>query len=81
MALESQTTNFELDKPKGWSGYGIEELFVSMKVGELSEMVQEIERPGFVSRADFEQSLGQPDWFTWNMLILDLFKKHVLNSD
>ena len=42
-------------------------------------MVQEIERPGFITRADFEQKIRQPDWFTWNMLTLDLFKKYVLN--
>ena len=56
------------------------ELFESMRKGELSEMVRGIERPGFMERSDFEESLNQPDWFTWNMLTLDLFKKYVFNS-
>lgn len=79
-ALESQTSNFELDKPKGWSGYGMVELFESMKSGALSELVQDIERPGFITRADFEEKLRQPDWFTWNMLTLDLLMKYIPNS-
>lgn len=79
-ALESQTSDFELDKPKGWSGYGMAELFGSMKDGELSEMVQAIERPGFITKADFEEKLRHPDWFTWNLLTLDLFKKTVLGD-
>lgn len=79
LALESQTSDFELDKPKGWSGYGMAELFESMKDGELSEFVQDIERPGFITKPDFEEKLRRPDWFTWNMLTLDLFKKYVLN--
>jgi hypothetical protein len=78
MVLESQAADFQLDKPKGWSGYGMVELFEALKVGELAEMVHAIERPGFMSQADFEQKLDQPDWFTWNLLTLDLLKKHVL---
>ena len=77
-ALVAQTKDIETKKPKGWSGYGMAELFESMREGELSEMVRGIERPGFMDRSDFEQSLNQPDWFTWNMLTLDLFKKYVL---
>lgn len=79
-ALESQTRGIETKKPKGWSGYGMSELFESMRTGELSEMVRSIDRPSFMERTDFEQSLSQPDWFTWNMLTLDLFMKYVLNS-
>ena len=56
------------------------DLFESMRTGELSEMVRSINRPSFMERTDFEQSLSQPDWFTWNMLTLDLFMKYVLNS-
>jgi asparagine synthetase B (glutamine-hydrolysing) len=29
---------------------------------------------------DFERKLENPDWFTWNMLTLDLFKKFVLSA-
>ena len=79
LALESQTSNLDLDKPKGWSGYGMTELFNSMKAGELSPYVQEIERPGFVSKSDFNNKINQPDWVTWNLLTFDLLKKHVLD--
>jgi asparagine synthetase B (glutamine-hydrolysing) len=78
--LVAQTKDIETKKPKGWSGYGMSELFASMRKGELSDMVQAIERPGFMEHSDFKQSVNQPDWFTWNMLTLDLFKKYVLNS-
>jgi hypothetical protein len=58
----------------------MQELFVAMRDGELSEMVHEIERPGFLSQDDFQMKIEDPDWFTWNLLNLDLFKKYVLNG-
>lgn len=58
----------------------MQELFVAMREVELSEMVRAIDRPGFLSQKDFADKIENPDWFTWSMFTLDLFKKHVLNG-
>ena len=77
-ALESRLPGSVTSQPKGWSGMGEETLFGWMRDGELSGLVQDIERPGFMKQADFEKSIANPDWFTWNLLTLDVFKKEVL---
>jgi hypothetical protein len=79
-ALENQLPGAGTNQPKGWSGMGEETLFGWMRDGELSELVREIERPGFINQKDFEQKLENPDWFTWSMLTLDLFNKLVLKQ-
>lgn len=79
-ALESELPGAAASQPKGWSGMGEETLFGWMRDGELSELVQDIERPGFMKQADFEKKIKQPDWFTWNLLTLDVFKKEVLGD-
>ncbi|MFW6116425.1 MAG: asparagine synthase-related protein [bacterium] len=78
LALESQVSLGVTSGPKGWSGVGEDDLMNWMRDGVLRDLVQDIDRPPFVERADFERKLEQPDWFTWNLLTLDLFKKHVL---
>lgn len=76
--LKANVPTLDMDKPKGWSGMGPEFLFKLMREGELRDKVQSIERPGFINQADFQGKLEQPDWFTWNMLTVDIFKKQVL---
>jgi asparagine synthetase B (glutamine-hydrolysing) len=78
MALE-QRTSTTMDKPKYGSGFG-DDLPDWMREGVLRDMVQSIERPAFMERADFECKLEQPDWFTWNLLTLDLFQKRFLKA-
>jgi hypothetical protein len=51
-----------------------------MRSGDLRELVQEIKRPGFMEPGDFKQKIENPDWFTWNLLTLDLFQKLVLHQ-
>ena len=77
--LETRSDYRNVDRPKGHSGFD-HDLRVWMKDGVLRDMVRAIERPPFMERADFERKLEQPDWFTWNMLTLDLFQKYVLQS-
>jgi asparagine synthetase B (glutamine-hydrolysing) len=56
--------------------------------GPLRDMLLAVERPGFVSRADFEQlltvptwsELDDPNWFAWNLLVFDLFRKRVARA-
>jgi len=78
-ALKSQVPATSTNQPKGWSGIGESTLFSWMQDGELSDLVRGIERPGFMKQSEFERKLEQPDWFTWNMLTLDLFQKFVLS--
>jgi len=75
--LENQTGYLNVNKPKGHSGF-VKTLFGWMREGPLREMVQSIERPSFMSKEDFKRKLDDPDWFTWNLLTLDLFKRQVL---
>jgi asparagine synthetase B (glutamine-hydrolysing) len=49
-----------------------------MKSGILRELVHDIQRPGYMTLSDFEKTIEEPDWFTWNLLTLDLFQKRIL---
>jgi asparagine synthetase B (glutamine-hydrolysing) len=80
-ALETMHPRLLTDQPKGWSGLGEQALFDWMREGALSEIVRDIERPGFMEQSDFDRKLEHPDWFTWSMLTLNLFNKLVLKSD
>jgi asparagine synthetase B (glutamine-hydrolysing) len=64
-------------KRKGASVFD-SDLFAMMKSGPLRAMVADIARPGFLSRSDFEALLKSPDYFLWNLLTLDIFRKKVL---
>ncbi len=77
-ALKAAVPKFDVDRPKGWSSMGQAQLFAWMRDGELADMVRSIDRPDFLERKDFERKLAEPDWFTWNLLTLDLLKKQVL---
>jgi hypothetical protein len=79
-ALEAELPGAGTSQPKGWSGMGEQTLFSWMREGALGELVREIERPSFMEKNDFERKLDQPDWFTWNLLTMDLFKKQVLRK-
>jgi len=76
LALGSRFPIRSLTNPKGWSGIG-DDLWGWMREGSFLDMVREIERPGFMTSSDFEIKLQNPDWFTWNMLTLDLFAKSI----
>jgi len=66
-------------RPKGSSVFTYD-LYAWMRSGPLCEMVRSIDRPGFLSRTDFEQLLADPDHFLWSLLTFDLFKKRVLSA-
>jgi asparagine synthetase B (glutamine-hydrolysing) len=66
-------------KSKRAGGFDIE-LRKWMKSGVLRDMVNDIHRPDYLSLKDFEQAKEDPDWFTWNLLTLDLFQKRVLGT-
>jgi hypothetical protein len=77
-ALESRIPTSVTRKQKGYSSAFEQGVIPWMRKGVLYDMVQAIERPAFIERAGFENKIEQPDWFTWKLLNLDLFKKHVL---
>lgn len=85
--LEQRSLASFTQKPKGASVFN-DDLYVWMKDGPLREMVQAIDRPAFLSQSDFEtllnvpdwDPLGEPNWFLWNLLIFDIFRKRVLAS-
>ncbi|MFL7894116.1 MAG: asparagine synthase-related protein [Anaerolineales bacterium] len=76
MALESQIPSSVTRKPKGNSSVFQQAIVPWMKDGALKDLVQAIERPGYISNKEFKHLQDDPDWFTWNMLTWDLFKKH-----
>jgi asparagine synthetase B (glutamine-hydrolysing) len=73
-------------KPKGPSVFN-DDLYRWMRDGPLYDMVHAIERPAFLSQSDFNRllevpdwnPLGEPNWFLWNLLVFDLFKKRVIS--
>jgi len=76
MALESQIPSSVTRKPKGNSSVFQQAIVPWMRDGALKDLVQEIDRPGYISQSEFRRLQEKPDWFTWNMLTWDLFKKH-----
>jgi asparagine synthetase B (glutamine-hydrolysing) len=64
-------------KPKGASIF-TDDVSAWMRSGPLREMVRDINRPGFLSQADFERLLEEPDYFLWNLLTFDIFQKKFL---
>jgi asparagine synthetase B (glutamine-hydrolysing) len=64
-------------KPKRAGGFD-NELRKWMKSGILRDVVHDIQRPGYMTLSDFEKTIEEPDWFTWNLLTLDLFQKRIL---
>jgi hypothetical protein len=73
--LDSPTTRW----PKLSGGFD-NHLFEWMKQGVLRDFVNSIEQPPFMTATDFKHTCNHPDWFTWNLLTLDLFQKRVLNN-
>jgi asparagine synthetase B (glutamine-hydrolysing) len=75
--LEQRGLSTIARRPKGASVF-TDDLFAWMRSGPLHEMVREIDRPGFVSKADFERLVETPDHFLWSLLTFDLFQKRIL---
>ena len=50
-----------------------------MRSGPLRPLVNDIQRPDFMSKADFERVIQKRNYFHWTLLTFDLFHKQVLN--
>ncbi len=66
-------------QPKGGSVF-TPDLYAWMRSGPLSEMIQAIDLPGFLSKADFERLVKNPDHFLWSLLTFDIFRKKILQD-
>ena len=77
--LEAQSTSQASRKPKYGGGFS-RDLFNWMREGVLRALVEDMQRPDFISQADFEKIKRAPDWFTWSALNYDLFLKHVVRG-
>jgi asparagine synthetase B (glutamine-hydrolysing) len=86
--LEQNSTSSVTKKPKGVSVF-TEDLFDWMKKGFLRDLVHSIDRPAFVSKAEFDNLLDMPEWsplddpnwFLWNLLTFDIFQKRTLKTE
>lgn len=88
MGILKQTSFSDItQKPKGTSVFNVD-LHNWMRGGPLRELVLDIERPGFLSKSDFEKllkvptwsPLDEPNWFLWDLLTFDIFRKRVIRT-
>ena len=66
-------------KRKGGTSFN-RDLYAWMKQGQLQDMVQAIDLPGFVSQSDLHDMARRPGPFLWNLLTFDIFQKRVLKE-
>jgi len=76
LALQARTGLDFVSRPKR-AGTFFTDLFAWMREGVLADMVRSIERPGYVDPKSFRQQIEAPDWTTWNLLLMDLYAKHL----
>jgi asparagine synthase (glutamine-hydrolysing) len=78
--LLTQKTNAPVaNKRKGGSNTP-EELIAWMRSGPLRPLVDDIQRPAFMSQADFESVIQRSSYFLWPLLTFDIFHKRVLEN-
>jgi hypothetical protein len=63
--------------PKGASIFETD-LYAWMISGPLRPLVEEIDLPGFISRGEFNRLVDQPNYFLWELLLFDLFRRRCL---
>lgn len=78
--LEQRGLSTIARRPKGSTVFE-DDLYAWMHSGPLHEMVRDIDLPGFLSKADFEQLIEKPAPFLWNLLTFDIFQKRILRRD
>jgi asparagine synthetase B (glutamine-hydrolysing) len=75
--LLEQTTNAPVARRRKGSSIAAEDLINWMKVGPLRPLVEDIERPGFMNKVDFEYMIQSPNYFLMSLLSYDIFKKQI----
>ncbi len=81
LLVERRTQAEAAHLPKQHGGFP-QHIAWELKQGRLHDRLRAMQRPAWLSAADFEQKLEQPDWLTWNMLTWHIFEDWVraLNS-
>ncbi len=77
--LARQSFSELAERKKGGTSFKAD-LYAWMACGPLQELVQAIERPGFIAPADFDDLLNHPDPFLWTVLTFDIFVKRVVRG-
>jgi asparagine synthetase B (glutamine-hydrolysing) len=77
--LQQKTNAPVAHLPKGPSTVN-DDLVAWMRSGPLRPLVEDIQLPDFMSKADFESIIQTPNYFLWSMLTFDLFHKRVLKN-
>lgn len=77
--LQKRHGTYDFDKPKLCGGFD-NELYEWMKKGVLKDLVESIDRPGYMNQNEFQEIKAKPGWLTWNLLNLDLFEKTILKA-
>lgn len=67
------------NQPKGGSTTP-EDLVARMRSGSLKPLIAEIERPAFMSQHDFEGVIQRSNYFLWQILTFDIFKKRIIGT-
>jgi len=75
--LERRTNAPVAHKSKGVSTVN-EEFVIWMRTGPLRPLIDDIQRPGFMSKLDFDHMIQTPNYFLLSLLTFDLFNKRVI---
>jgi asparagine synthetase B (glutamine-hydrolysing) len=51
-----------------------------MRSGPLRPLVEEIQRPSFMEKSDFERVKKRSDYFLWPLLNFDIFRKRIIEN-
>jgi len=78
--LERRTNAPVAHKSKGVSTVN-EEFVIWMRSGPLRPLIDDIQRPGFLSKPDFDHMIQTPNYFLLSLLTFDLFNKNVINGN
>jgi len=76
LALEERTGREFVARPKRDGGF-YNDLCGWMRDGVLADLVRSIERPAFADAKTFQDKINAPDWTTWNLLLMDLYVRHL----
>ena len=76
--LEQKTNAPVAHKRKGDSTVN-EDLVAWMRSGPLRPLVEDIQRPDFMNKADFEHMIQTPNYFLLGLLTFDIFKKQIID--
>lgn len=78
--LEQKTNAPVARKRKGPSNVN-DDLVAWMHTGSLRPLVEDIDRPSFMEKNDFDRLIKKPDYFLWPLLTLDVFQKRIFRKN